>query len=73
MMYFYFPGTFGRALTAIVDNLVSFCPHSIFEALISLFCRIELNSCGLLEAKTDIAEVLVSFSKYVRVKFAPLL
>jgi len=64
MMYLYFPGTFGRYLTAFVDIFVSLFPPSIIEALVSLLCRIELNSCGMLEAKNDIADVFVSVSKY---------
>ena len=61
-IYFYFPGTFGKSLSIVVDKMMAVCPQRIFEAAVIL-CRIDLNIYGLLETKVDSGEVCVSVSK----------
>ena len=61
-MYFYFPGIFGKTLSAVVEKMMDVCPQRIFEAAVIL-CRIDLNIYGLLESKVDSGEVCVSVSQ----------
>ena len=61
-IYFYFPGTFSKSLSVVVDKMMAVCPQRIFEAAV-IFCRIDLNIFGLLESKVDSGEVCVSVSK----------
>jgi len=61
-IYYYFPGIFARFLSVLVDKLVSVIPEIIFHYIVALFLRFIL-SCGLLDAKTDSADVCVSVSK----------